>query len=238
MKTTNNSSTESVKNFTLVELLVVIAIIAILASMLLPALSKAREKAREISCNSNLKQLGTAFMMYLNDNNDLTPTVQSMYNGALSSNWPCALIPVIGQGKSNANPVTAYKVFHCPSLMTGISRTYSSNLGTTFTMRAPDYMGYGLNSIGVGLTPGLNKKFTLIKNPSALCLILEENEGQIVSTSSSADLWAYRHNNSMNVLYAGGNVSPKRVNTIITTKTGGYIPYSIYAATDPFWLGY
>ena len=70
--------------FSLIELLIVIAVIAILVSLLLPALNGAREKAYELSCKSNLKMIGTASTSYSADNNDW---IVYVYDSAWKTNW-------------------------------------------------------------------------------------------------------------------------------------------------------
>ena len=73
MRKFRSLSNRANRAFTLIELLVVIAIIAILAAMLLPSLSKAKERARRIKCLNNMKQLGIAIHIYATDNRDRLP---------------------------------------------------------------------------------------------------------------------------------------------------------------------
>lgn len=129
------------KAFTLIELLVVIAIIAILAALLLPALAKAKERARRASCANNLKQIGLAYKTFALDHDGRFPNMVPVSEGGLNSNPGYA--PAGDAWRhfyAMSNELESPKILMCPS------DTKNTQMANDFTQRADGFVlpgGYG-----------------------------------------------------------------------------------------------
>jgi prepilin-type N-terminal cleavage/methylation domain-containing protein/prepilin-type processing-associated H-X9-DG protein len=165
METTNRKRF----GFTLIELLVVIAIIAILAAILFPVFAQAREKARAITCLSNMKEIGLATMMYVQDYDEQFPDGQSAYGGVHPVGWAGQLYPYI----------KSIGILKCPDDSSAgvVSYAYNNSIGSDGI--------YGPKDSNGNYLPGPAEPDSALIEPDATVVFFEIGNNYCTATQSA-----------------------------------------------------